>query len=309
MIMHRSLVKWSFVVALFVLLLCATCQRDSGKIGLRLDQPLKSSFESSYLASSSGGQAPLNPFETVVYDHGITRVNARSTDIDLGYTRFRLGMVDVNQDGRYSTPGMDLLVISFYGNDKVNLYSDLPSIGVFQAKNFIQVDRSCFLVTDIDSSGQSISLIPWDRCPSETLTARLKTSVGKMALKTWSGEDTFLSAIPGSTKERLIILYSLASDEGSLLRRLEADRARWTERVDVQIVSMLDDVQDLKAFLADFSTALPLYRATAEHCQLLNCHTKLPFGMHLDGIGRIIRIGLDEEEILELLTLTNGMID
>lgn len=307
--MHRSVVGRSLFLLLFLLALSISCQRDNGKIGLRLDQPLKSSFESSYLASSSDAQAPLNPFETVVYDRGIARVNARSTDIDLGYTRFRLGMVDVDQDGRYSTPGKDLLVISFYGNDEVTLYSHLPSVGVFKSKNFIQIDRSCFLVTDIDSSGQSISLIPWDRCPSEKLTARLKTSMGKVPLKTWMGEDTFLSANPGSTKERLIILYSLASDEGALIRRLEAERAHWSDRIDVQIVSMLDDAKDLEEFLASFSTDIPLYRATAEHCQLLNCHTKLPFGMHLDGIGRIIKVGLDEEEILQNLALTDEMVD
>lgn len=307
--MHRSVVGRSLFLFLLLVVFCMSCQRDNSKIGLRLDQPLKSNFESSYLASSKGEQAPLNPFETVVYDQGIARVNARSTDIDLGYTRFRLGMVDVDQDGRYSTPGTDLLVISFFGNDEVSLYSGLPSVGVFQSKNFIQIDRSCFLVTDIDSSGQSISLIPWDRCPSEQLTARLKTSMGKIPLKTWTGEDTFLSAVPGSTKERLIILYSLASDKGDLLRRLEANRSRWSDRVDVQIVSMLDDAKDLEHFLETFSSELPLYRATAEHCQLLNCHTKLPFGMHLDGIGRIVKVGLNEEDILNNLALTDEMMD
>ena len=73
--------------------------------------------------------------------------------------------------------------------------------------------------------------------------------MGKIPLKTWTGEDTFLSAIPGSTKERMIILYSLATDEGALLRRLEAERTRWSDRVDVQVVSMLDDAKDLEEFL------------------------------------------------------------
>ncbi len=285
-----------------VVFLLSFCQRDSLKIAVQLDQPLKNSFFQ-YWSPWSEDTSQLNDFETVLYHNGVWRVDARSVDVEYGSTRFRLGMIDADQDGRFTTPGLDLLVLSVYGVDTAALDPYLPSIGLVQTKNFIQVDRSYFLLTDLDSTGQSISLIPWDRQPGEELTAQLRTSLGKIPVRTCTGEEVYLSTAAPSNKDRLILVWSYGPDRGELIREIAYYRKRWEDRVEVVSINMLDDHDRIQAFLSEHNIDLPCYLATSRTCQSLNCHALLPFAVVVDTYGRVLRSGMKTQAIMEYLEL------
>lgn len=291
--------KWLTLLCLCIGVALA-CQRETGRLALDLDRPLKNSMWMGWRPWQRDTVA-LTEYQTVLGVFGDQVINVRSADVEAApELRFRLGLMDGNQDGRFHTIGLDRVVLSEYGRDTTALDVSLPNQGPLSARTFVQIDRHYFLLTEIDSLGRSVRLASWDGRPPVEPAARMKTFLTKVPVATLEGEPHFL-ALNQRPRPTLLLLWSQGPDKGGLLTYLAENQAKWIDRFDIITVNALDDTERLQAFFSSLPCAFPTYRVTEQTCPALGCHAALPIAWLLAPDGAILRHRLHAREVLELV--------
>jgi hypothetical protein len=302
--MWRNAIYWG----IFTTFCCGfgTCQREQPGIPLVLNQVIYNSYQRVILGANA---LALAANETVIFDQDRKKVSTRSTDVKVEGTAFRLSLIDKDQDGRFDTPGVDLVVVSIYGQDTVALDLQSAHVGVLRPQTFIQVNRRCFLLAEISASGQEVTLVPWENCSYDILAARTKTHLGKIPVRDLAGQDTFLVFPKTDTRQRLVIVWSMGTEDLELISYLQQNQAVWRTRFQIVGLNMVDQPRKINAFLAASPVDFPVYLVTRKTCETINCHALLPYAIWLDATGEIVDVGLKKEQLLALLESAGRPLD
>jgi len=283
-----------------------SCQREQPTIPLVLNQVIYNSYQRAILGPNT---LALKNNETVIFDQDRKKVSTRSTDVKWEDTAFRLSLIDQDQDGRFDTPGVDLVVVSIYGQDTVALDLKSEHVGLLRSRTFIQVNRRCFLLAEISANGQQVALVPWENCTSDILTARTKTHLGKIPVRDLEGQDTFLVFPKTDTRQRLVIVWSMGTEDLELIDYLQQNQATRNTRFQIVGLNMADQPRKISAFLAASPLDFPVYLVTRKTCQSINCHALLPYAIWLDAMGEIVDVGLKKDQLLALLESAPKLLD
>ncbi|MEM1214199.1 MAG: hypothetical protein AAGJ82_00840 [Bacteroidota bacterium] len=279
---------------LFLLLVfgCFACQQDHQHITLKLDQRITNSYH-------QDGNIKLSPDETVIYDNGVWKVSTRAADVQYRQTRFRIGLIDSNQDGRYNEPNNDIVLLSIYGQPAIPIHLTESHVGVQRSKTIIQVDRHFFLLDDETGNGKTLNLVPWERVPPEAITASLRTRMNNLPVRTVAGVDESLDLSHGPVdKEQILLVWNYA-DGGEVLAQQLGQKTH--ERFHVTPLNMLDQPEQLRTFLQENASSLDHYLVSSLTCEVINCHARTPYGIRLDAYGNIVNIHLSFGELKTLL--------
>ena len=275
-----------FIITLF--LAGFACQKNYQHLFLRLDTQI---YNSNFPVAESFNQEGVAT-TMVIGTNGIQSVATRSVDVDTPNGRFRFSLVDMNQNNLFAEPGIDLLVLSPYQQQAVPINLGNVNVGLLRPSNIIQVDRHFYLVQDIDSGGQSVELVAWERAPRNTIVANLQTRMNQVPVHDLAQEDTYLPLRSESGKATLLLVWNYQESSLSLIRELEAQKQLWEEDWEVITVNMQDDPGVLTRTLEQMPLSFPTYLMSSKSCQVLDCHALPPYAILLDKQGRIIQQGV-----------------
>jgi hypothetical protein len=270
---------------------------------VRLD---KSIYNSYHQALRGRNTIALQEDETVIYDQGRQKVSTRSADVDYLDVKFRISLIDTDQDGQFNTPGVDLVIVSVYGQDTVALDLREAHVGSLRQRTFVQVNRRFFLIDALDLAGGELTLIPWERPPSEALAASTKTHLAKFSVRNTAGEEEYLSW-PKGDRPRLLLFWNYSEEGKELVRAADQLQERWKKRLEVITFNMNDQLRELKTFQSANELDLPVYLVTSKTCRTINCHAHIPYGMLIDENGQILQSELRPAAIRSLLEGTSAL--
>lgn len=271
-----------------------SCQQDTQPLLVKLDKVIYNSYHQTLRGRNT---MELAEDETVLYDKGRLKVSTRSADVEFQDTKFRVSLVDANQDGFFNTAGTDMVILSVYGQDTVALDPREAHVGLLRQRTFIQVDRRFFLVDAPDEAGEELMLIPWERPPSDALAAVGKTYLAKFSVRNTDGKESYLSWTKGD-RPRLLLFWNFSDQGEKLLEAANRLKPAWEQRLELITFCMNDDPDLLQqAEVSDF----PVYLITSKSCKTINCHAHLPFAMLIDEKGQILQSELKSAAVLDIL--------
>ena len=274
---------------LFVLLIASSCQKGQGALILELD----GFTHNSNFPLNLDSFGPMEGMQTYVIGHsGIQTVGTRSVDVDLPEARFRLTLIDMDQNQRYDEIGTDMVMLSPMGQDSVPINVGAENLGALRKSTIIRIDRAFYLLRILDDLGQTIELLPWERCPGRVLTAQLQTRMKQIPVHDAQGEDYYLDFRKTAGKSTLLVVWNYAFESQTFLTQLQEHKASWAANWEVISINMSDNPQQLKAFVDQYGIDFPTYLMSSRSCQVLDCHALPPYGIVLDANGVILQKGL-----------------
>ena len=180
----------------------ASCAKKSSSEIIILD---KSTYNS-YYHDLYKEELELNKNETILYNNGVQKVSTLAADIELENCRFRLSLIDGNQDGIYTSTEFDRIVLSPFGQDKVAIDLSRSCVGKMKERMFIQVDREWLLLSDIDTISKQMTITAWPNCPKSDRSAVLNTHWKPLEVRNGEGKLEYLNSDSGKHKKQLIIV-------------------------------------------------------------------------------------------------------
>ncbi|MEL7249741.1 MAG: hypothetical protein AAFO03_15035 [Bacteroidota bacterium] len=276
---------------LIVLLTSYACQRNNQHLFLRLDtQIYNSNFPLATSVSEEGLVSTM-----MVGTQGIQKVATRSVDVDLPDGRFRFSLIDMNHNNRFGEVGVDLLVLSPFQQEVVPINLGTDNVGTLRPSNIIQVDRSFFLITNIDPTGETVELLAWERAPRNSVVANMQTRMKQIPVHNIAQEETHLSLRNENGKSTLLIVWNYQEGSTRLIRALQDKQEDWQEEWQVVGINMRDEATELQEFLEQTPLAFPTYLMSSQSCGVLDCHALPPYALLLDDKGRVIQQGIKAE--------------
>lgn len=283
----------NIVCLLSLLTILSTCRRNTGIQTIILNKMTHNSYD-------QGNEQDLAANETFIYNWGANKVSVIAADLEVADLRFRISLIDVNQDGHFNTPDLDMLILSPYEQDSVAIEVDRINIGKLKNRNYIKVNRTWFCLLEIDSLGQQLRLAQLEKPPREKVVAEYCTRWKPIAVTNTKGEATHLKR-SGSKKE-LILVSRMPPLDDPLLQLLDDHREKWEAQYDLTVLYMGGYDKTKTTSLANtisfkFSTFFTVFSS----CKVINCHANPPFAFLLDRNGTILKENIKKEEIIRLL--------
>ncbi len=288
------MLRLSTLICLFFLLLIS-CQNGNRALFLRMDSMV---HNGNFIPNYQLPEEPGNFAATMVVGHnGIHPVHTRSVDVEADGASFRLTLIDMDQDDRYDEVGTDYILLSPIGQDTVPISLGATNVGTLRKSTIIQVDRSFFLLGPVDYYGAAIELIPWERCPTDALTARWQTRMKQLPVKTISGEETYLSFNNTDGKSTLLLIWNYHFPSPDIVKELQDKAGLWGENWQIVGINMHSSTTELSTYLDESPLDFPNYIMSNKSCHVLDCHTLPPYAIVLDENGRILQQGLKDSGI------------
>lgn len=288
------MLRFATLFSLFFLLFYS-CQNGNHALFLRMNTTVHNgNMLPGYQVLENAGDFAAT---MVVGHNGIHPVHTRSVDVEANGTRFRLTLIDMDQDQRYDEVGTDYILLSPIGQDTVPISLGATNVGTLRQSTLIQVDRAFFLLGPVDYYGDAIELIPWERCPADALTARLQTRMKQLPVQTITGEETYLSFHDTDGKSTLLLIWNYHFPSPDLVKELQEKAGLWGENWQIVGINMHSSTTELSAYLEKYPLDFPNYIMSTKTCRVLDCHTLPPYAIVLDENGRILQQGLKDSGI------------
>ncbi len=291
---------YSFILCLMSLLvLLSNCRRDTGIQTIILNKTTHNSYD-------RNNKQDLAENETFIYHSRPTKVSIIAADLEITGLRFRISLIDVNQDGYFDTPDMDMLVLSPYEQDSVAIDFDRINIGKLKKRNYIKVNRTWFCLLEIDSLGQQLRLVPLEKTPRDEIVAEYCTRWKPVAVTNTKGEATYLKR-SGLSRKELILVSRMPPLDDSFLQLLEDNKEKWAASYDLTVLYMGGyDKAKTNALANTISFKFPAFFTVFSSCKVINCHANPPFAFLLDKNGSILKENMKREEIIRFLITQPG---
>jgi hypothetical protein len=294
------------IILAFIGLLLA-CSRDTGGIWVELERPMYNRFEirsphdTLTLASSDSGLTTI--FDTEQMSKMVATV--RGGDVDYRRSRFRIALVDYNNNGLFNEVGIDKFLLDRYGLDStVLIYPLKPNLAALQPFTQFRVDHQFFEIGYIDEKGRSLEIYPIGR--SDALKPVIfNTQVPNIKIRDREGRILSLADLREPAKPLVVVLW-------------QNRHHVWANRIEELILAHQQDPEgmtliglhipgnyfkqvNLESIDSWLRGRMPLYWGETEHALELNNGELFPGVIFFDRQGVWQGSGLRPEEVLRLV--------
>lgn len=182
----------------------------------------------------------------------------------------------------------DYLLLSPYGLDTLPIALDQSNAGMICSRTYFRVARKDYRLAALDSTRSLIEIEPVDGKINIEPVAQYDPGYKRITVKTLKGKDATIGRTPG--RDLLVFFWSLGSfDHGQQLVALDSLlRNNKGVPLDVATINMIDSKANIQDFAATHGIQLPIYKTTPTTCSGIMCHPSLPYGMLINGNGRIV---------------------
>lgn len=292
-----KLSSFNFLCLICLIVILSTCRRNIGIQTIILNKTTHNSYH-------QNKEEILADNETIIYGNGMNKVSIIAADLEIADLRFRISLIDANQDGYFNTADLDMLVLSPYEQDSVAIDLDRNCVGKLKNINYIQVNRAWFRLLEIDSVGQSLKLVQLEKRPKEKVVAEYCSRWKPLEVTSLKGEFTYLKRTKNLSKKELILVSRMPPLDDSFLQLLEDNKKKWASSYDLTILYMGGyDKTKVNTSVDTISFEFPTFYTQISSCRVINCHANPPYGFLLDKDGTILKEGVKKEEIIRLFKL------
>lgn len=296
------------IIALVALLgLLPACSRDAGNIRVELERPMYNRFEirspTDTLTLASSYQDLTTIFDTEQMSRVVATV--RGGDVDYRRSRFRIALVDYNNNGLFNEVGIDKFLLDRYGLDStVLIYPLKPNLAALQPFTQFRVDHQFFEIGYIDEKGRSLEIYPIGR--SDALQPMIfNTQVPNIKIRDREGRLLSLADLREPAKPLVVVLW-------------QNRHHVWDNRIEELILAYQQDPEgmtliglhipgnyfkqvNLESIDSWLRGRMPLYWGETEHALELNNGDVFPGVVYFDERGVWQGSGLRPEEVLRLV--------
>lgn len=284
-----------YLMAIFILL--STCRRGDGTATIILNKTTHNSYFNS-------DEHDLADNETIVFYEGLSKVSVIAADLELADLRFRITLIDANQDGLFNTTDLDMLVLSPYEQNSVAIDLTRVCVGRLKKNNYIKVNRTWFLLLEINNAGDKIKLVQLENPPSKEAVATYCTRWKPIDVINVKGEETYLKRTQNVSKKELILVSRMPPLGDPLLQLLDDNKEKWEKKYDLTILYMGGyDKTKTNALENTISFKYPAFFTVVSSCEVINCHATPPFAFLIGKDGTILKENFKEEEIIRILDI------
>ena len=214
----------ALIVFIWLGLLLSNCTTSNSDLfQVKLDQPLKNddiyieTWKEFWQKTGVPKDAPLilaqasspdNPFLTTFFHNDqfeIKAVSVRSADVETSRSKFRIALMDANQDGTYNQIGVDYLILSQFERDTIFMSVNSRQIVPIEKSTIFQVDKDYYQILYFDTKGLKIKFRRLASSEWDTPITGLTTSLPKFMVEDHEGEEIGLWKVKEKDKPLIII--------------------------------------------------------------------------------------------------------
>ena len=230
-------------------------------------------------------------------DNHRVRVEIPAQDIVLHGDSLRLGIVrTLGPAFPWSypdyTPRPDQVVLTTWGNDTMLLSQDMAAVGTINRQTVLRVGQRHYALRYITPEYDGVILQELTEARGLPVTASLDLTYRAVPVVDLTGRVVNLRRTPGRP---LMLLFWDGFDPTG--RVAEFDRRYHTspgakDRLDLAFVSLTGSPDYLRTLREELGYRTPFYLGTPKTCAGLNCSAYRPYGVLIDGRGRVQRFGM-----------------
>ena len=234
------------------------------------------------------------PHRSIYFETGnaFYTVNLRAGDVNWDRKKFRVGLIDRNDNGIYNEAGVDKLILCPYGSASTIISSSSSKFEAYlQPRTCFRVNRDIYEIFSIDESGTQIGMRKTDPREGLVESASINTFLPNVLVEDLEGKRVPLRKSRPPGEQLYILFWSLGPDRGELL--LELDREyKSGSGFNIVAINMLDKKTSVVSFIEQHNVEIPCYFAVEDTCAELGCFAALPFGIWVDEQGNITEHGI-----------------
>ena len=297
----------------WLLALLASCTRDAGPIVVSLTERIETSEVSRLqLRIDTIDGVVQRRVDSVSENTNLIRLlnNRRisvvipAADVVLDGDSIRLGIIQ-SQGTVLVYPESDdpqigdHLLITTWGNTGIPIAMDMDNVGPIERRTIFRIGRRYYLLRAFDPEGGQLAIeaLPPDR--SYEAVAEFDPRYRRVPVQTVGGEATYIERTPG--RDLLVYFWGYGPRRGedvALLDSMYLRAPQLRDRLDTYLINRHDGQAFITRFLSENQLTLPIYRATPATCRGLNCRPALPYGVWINGEGRVISYYLNAEAVV-----------
>lgn len=262
-----------------------------------------------FLEGIDTGRVIVRTVDSLATNHSIMRapdgerwrVRIPAVDFSAGGDSVRVGLIQFldpvaeffgETPDTASTSFQDYLLITHWGQDKLNFTLDQSNVGPISKQTVFRIDRNHYFVESIDSNRQYMLIRKLEDASGLSPTAEIDPYYKRVVVNELDGTPTSVRAAPG----RKLALYFWQLEGGdspneelraidSLHRSLPTTQR---ERVDIALINRGNNPKLIEEFVEKYDIRLSVYLAAPKTCRNLNCRPRLPYWVSVGEQGRIL---------------------
>lgn len=268
----------------------AACSRDLNYIKVKLEQPIHNRVT---FFDAKEGKATVDlpdDDKTTIFDTQqmkVVETRIKGGDVVYRKSKFRIALVDYNNNGKFDDSGVDKFLLEKYGCDStILIYPRVPHLAPLQTYTQFRIDRQFFEIGHIDAKGRYLEVYPVSR--SDLLQPVVfNTRLPNIKLKDEQGSQTRLSDLQKKGKPLVIILWQnrhhIWDNKVEEILNFYQQNPEAVALAAVHIPS--NRRLQLKSIHNWLKGRMPIYWGEAQHPRELNCGEQYPGIVVFDAEG------------------------
>ncbi len=188
-------------------------------------------------------------------------------DINIGRSKFRLGLIDGNNDGTYNQISEDGLFLGRYKEEKLFIDDLLDNVGYFKKRNQFSIDGNVYEILSISEDGRNIEFGQPIEKEETYQIAKYDSLLPRLSLEDRNGKKIQLWKLLEKDKKLLVVISN--SNNQNEVQSIENELSRYVGKLKVILLTRERNLDDIKG-MSD-PQPIEIYSVGSELCDYELC--------------------------------------